>query len=249
MSKNVYSAINQVMQQVGYVEKKGAMSGYGDKYSYAKESDFIAAIRPAMVEVGLVMYPVGVEDLQVTTYQTAKGTTMNHIVGLFSFAIAHAESGEMITVKALGDGTDTGDKASYKAMTGAMKYAMRQAFVIETGDDPDDSPSSEQERQPEKKGPMNSSAALAAVKGQLSKHMNSTAGKPDAGEEMDPTARQTLAIKMGEVFANDDERHAFMEKVTGKDSITKLTKAEGWALYSWASNPKARAQVDDILAG
>jgi hypothetical protein len=96
---------------------------------------------------------------------------------------------------------------------------------------------------------MAQSAAIAAVKTMLAKHMTTTADKSDAGEEMDTQARQTLAIKMMEVFMNDDERHAFMAAVVGKSSITELTKAEGWALYSWASNPNARKQVDDILAG
>ena len=72
----------------------------------------------------------------------------------------------------------------------------------------------------------------------------------DAGEIMTNEARQTLAIKMGSIFVNEDERHAFMGAVleTGKKSITELTKAEGRALYSWASNPNARRQADDVLA-
>jgi hypothetical protein len=39
-----------------------------------------------------------------------------------------------------------GDKATAKAMTGAYKYALRQTFCIETGDDPDKDPSVDQER-------------------------------------------------------------------------------------------------------
>ena len=156
-------------------------------------------------------------------------------------------------VKVLGDGADTGDKASYKAMTGAMKYALRQTFVIETGDDPDDTPSDVQERAPKDKPAPKAnaprpSASLATVKKMLADHQKNTADQPDAGEVMDTQARQTLAIKMGEVFKADDERHAFMAAVIGKSSITELTKAEGRALYSWASNPNARKQVDDILA-
>ena len=39
-----------------------------------------------------------------------------------------------------GEGSDTGDKASNKALTGAYKYALRQTFCIETGDDPASTP-------------------------------------------------------------------------------------------------------------
>ena len=37
-----------------------------------------------------------------------------------------------------GEGADTGDKAPYKAMTGALKYALLQSFLLASGDDPED---------------------------------------------------------------------------------------------------------------
>src|SRR5262249_31856915 len=37
-----------------------------------------------------------------------------------------------------GEGLDGGDKAPYKAMTGALKYALLQSFLLATGDDPED---------------------------------------------------------------------------------------------------------------
>ena len=37
-----------------------------------------------------------------------------------------------------GQGLDTGGKAPYKAMTGALKYALLQSFLLATGDDPED---------------------------------------------------------------------------------------------------------------
>ena len=37
-----------------------------------------------------------------------------------------------------GEGADPGDKAPYKALTGALKYALLQSFLLATGDDPED---------------------------------------------------------------------------------------------------------------
>ena len=37
-----------------------------------------------------------------------------------------------------GQGLDSGDKAPYKAMTGALKYALLQSFLLATGDDPEE---------------------------------------------------------------------------------------------------------------
>lgn len=43
----------------------------------------------------------------------------------------------MLTIASYGEGRDRGDKAPYKALTGALKYALIQTFLIATGDDPE----------------------------------------------------------------------------------------------------------------
>ena len=52
--------------------------------------------------------------------------------------LADVDTGETITAKVAGQGLDSGDKAPYKAMTGALKYALLQSFLLATGDDPED---------------------------------------------------------------------------------------------------------------
>jgi len=53
------------------------------------------------------------------------------------------ESGESFSCIFYGDGSDSNDKAIYKAITGAQKYALMKTFLVATGDDP------EQDRQAE----------------------------------------------------------------------------------------------------
>jgi len=48
------------------------------------------------------------------------------------------DTAEEISVKVAGEGLDPGDKAPYKAMTGALKYALLQSFLLATGDDPEE---------------------------------------------------------------------------------------------------------------
>lgn len=134
MSDPIHSAIHEVMKQVGYVQK--ARSG-GLNYSFAGEAALIAALRPAMVEQGLYMIVVKLDDVRRTEYTTAKGATMQMVDLTATVRFTHAPSGTYIDVVALGSGADSGDKASNKALTGAYKYALRQTFCIETGDDPD----------------------------------------------------------------------------------------------------------------
>jgi hypothetical protein len=70
--------------------------------------------------------------------RTAKGGTQitnTLIKGTTRFT--HAPSRTYIVVKAYGEGSDAGDKSTKKAATGLYKYALRQTFMIETGDNSD----------------------------------------------------------------------------------------------------------------
>ncbi|WAP69062.1 ERF family protein [Jiella pelagia] len=134
--EQVITALNAAYTECGYVRKEGKMDAPGAKYTYAKEADFISAVRPALINHGLTITPSEIGELHHSQYSNKSGTPTNRVVGVFGFRISHI-SGQSITVSALGEGVDTGDKASYKAMTGALKYALRQSLLIETGDEPE----------------------------------------------------------------------------------------------------------------
>lgn len=133
MAKNIHEAINNVMKDVGYVKKE---SKRGLNYSFAGEAALIAALRPSMVKNGIVMSVSGIA-YERTEYSTKSGTVMNVTIVSGSVKFTHAETGTHETVFAIGEGADVGDKSANKAMTGMYKYALRQTFMIETGDDPD----------------------------------------------------------------------------------------------------------------
>jgi len=132
--KDIHTAITAIMAQVGYVQKerKGGLA-----YSFAGEAALIAALRPWMVEQQVYAYVFAVLNKKVEHYETSKGTAMTSTTldGVIRFV--HAPSGTFIDSFATGEGADAGDKSSNKALTGAYKYALRQTFCIETGDDPD----------------------------------------------------------------------------------------------------------------
>lgn len=131
---NIYEAINAVMQEVGYVNKSKAKEL---NYTFAGEAALIAAIRPSMVEHGIVVFPAGVSGLVVEQQLSGKGTPFTHAHGMFSFIFQHIGTDTSFVTQVAGEGIDYGDKAASKAMTVAFKYALRQTFCIETGDDPD----------------------------------------------------------------------------------------------------------------
>jgi hypothetical protein len=150
MSENIHQAINAVMNEVGYVKKSRSA---GVNYSFAGEAALIAAIRPAMVENGIYMHVLKIDNVTRENITTAKGSQMTNTLITATIRFTHAPSGTFIDSASTGEGFDSGDKSANKAMTGLYKYAMRQTFCIETGDDPDKYPS-EERKSAESKNPM-----------------------------------------------------------------------------------------------
>lgn len=144
-AKNIHEAINAVMKEVGYVQKTKTA---GLNYSYAGEAALIQALRPSMVEHGIYVSVSKIHNVQREQYTTAKGTAMVNTVINGVVRFTHV-SGDFVDVESGGEGSDAGDKSLNKAMTGMYKYALRQTFNIETGDDPDKFASDEQERPPQ----------------------------------------------------------------------------------------------------
>ena len=117
-----------------YVQK--ANRNEQQSYNYVSEADFLALVRPQFAEHGIICIPsYSVVSEGILT--TAKGTVMQKITLQGVCRFVHAASATFRDVPTIGQGTDQQDKAAYKAMTGALKYAIRQVLMIETGDDPE----------------------------------------------------------------------------------------------------------------
>lgn len=164
MSAKIAAKIAEVMQKVDYLKKDGQVSFKSTRYSYLSEEKITSEIRKAMLEVGLVIYPNRMEVV-------AKTERMASI--LITYRLQDVDSGDFIEVQALGEGMDAGDKAIYKAMTGAFKYAQRQTFMIPTGDDPDkvssDELTSKGEQEPPTEGFQPEQVFDRATQSQLNK--------------------------------------------------------------------------------
>ena len=126
---NIYEKILAVMQDVEYLQKDGNVAFKQTNYNYLSEEKITANVRNAMIAHRLIMFPVN-------CCQVLSEPEFDEII--MTYRIVDIDLPEsFIEVKTKGCGYDKGDKKSYKAMTGAFKYAMRQTFMISTGDDPD----------------------------------------------------------------------------------------------------------------
>jgi hypothetical protein len=134
---DIYTAMLEAANKIGYVQKKGRNTA--QSYNYAGEADFIEAMRPELLAAGICPpHVIDITDNQVTVIPKGQDKSSIHVSRVYTFRYYHAASKTFVDVKAAGEGNDALDKASYKAATGALKYALRQTFLIETGNDPDD---------------------------------------------------------------------------------------------------------------
>lgn len=132
--KNIHEAILAIYKEVGYVQKQ---KGETLNYTFAGEGAFIRELRPAMIEHGVTVSVLQMDNLLQEHYITGKyDTKMVRSTAHGIVRFTHV-SGTFIDVQSYGEGSDAGDKSLNKAMTDLYKYAIRQTFMIETGDDPD----------------------------------------------------------------------------------------------------------------
>lgn len=133
--KSLYAKMASVMGKVGYIKKRGRNSVQG--YDYVMAADIAGEMAKLFAEAGLAFAPVE-QQLEWETRESQRGNAMFVCRLKVSYSISDMETGESILIPSFGEGMDSGDKAAYKAMTGALKYALIQTFLIAAGDDPED---------------------------------------------------------------------------------------------------------------
>lgn len=132
--KKLVKKLAHVMKQVKHIEKKGYNSF--NNYKYATESDVAEKVREVLAEQDVIMLPDVVEHT-TREHVNRKGNTEYIATVKVKFTFIDGETGEELSIHSSGEGQDAGDKAVYKAITGAQKYALMKAFMIPTGDDPE----------------------------------------------------------------------------------------------------------------
>ncbi len=134
-AKNVWEAMQNLSAELGPVIKSQTNSEYG--YKYATEKDWYNEVGRRLPDHNLVL-TVAVSDVQDIglTPSGKQRITRVKVVG----TLHHTTSGTSISAVSYGDGADSGDKAIYKAITGAKKYLYAMLFCLPTTDDPEADP-------------------------------------------------------------------------------------------------------------
>lgn len=140
----IFSAINAVMRDLGAVTKDKRNQQHG--FNYRGVDDVMNALNPQMVKHNLFCVPEVIRQ-EREERKTAKGNNLIYSIVTMRYTL-YAEDGSSIQAVVIGEGMDSGDKATNKAMAIAYKYAMFQIFSIpteETAPDPDQTTPDESE--------------------------------------------------------------------------------------------------------
>lgn len=123
--------ILSVQHEVRTVEKLGLNDFH--RYKYAKEEDFLDAVKPLLEKHGITVI--------ASCVKRERSEAGNITTVKMKFTLIAADTSEEKDVYFYGDGQDEsktgkpGDKGVYKAMTGAKKYFLSSVFLIPTTDD------------------------------------------------------------------------------------------------------------------
>jgi len=125
-STSIYKKLAQVMGLIPSIEKTGLNTFH--KYKYVEEEAILNILRKVLPEVGICAY----NTLVSANIEDGEATVHNLLV------IVDVDTGDRIEIKSIGYAHDKkGDKAVYKAWTGATKYGYLKGFCLPTGDDPE----------------------------------------------------------------------------------------------------------------
>ena len=129
------NALRKKLREKGTL-KKEARNDY-DKYNYFSEAQYKALFTELFSECGLEL---SFTELEYNTFEGSEKQANGRAPKL-KFFLTDIETGFNEETVITGEGIDKGDKAGYKAYTGALKYYLANTFMVATGDDPEkDSP-------------------------------------------------------------------------------------------------------------
>lgn len=190
--------------EVGIIGKSGKNEAQG--YKFTSEADVVMKVGPALFRRGVLVTPIHTIQSIVPYFsgkENAKQAFLTTVESMWTFATEDEE----LLVGTLGQGTDTGgDKGVYKAMTGSKKYALLQALMIATGDDPEVARPGEKEDAEERE---------------------------EQDPEGEPTQKQIkrLFALAGKAGMKGDAVPAFVKQITGKFSSKQLKVKDLQGLY------------------
>lgn len=213
-NKQIYKAIVNVMGEIGAIGKDRKNQQQG--FMYRGVEDVMNTLQPLLKKHGVFIVPEVLEHTREER-QTKSGGNLIYSV----MKIRHhfyAEDGSEVVSTTIGEGMDSADKSSNKALAIAFKYACFQVFCIPTEemDDPDgDTP-------PESKRGEN------PAKKETSQNQGKNAPKTnEKTKAVQPITKSELVQKYG--FNEPEKAVLWLEEQVGKKLASFSEEELAWS--------------------
>lgn len=141
----VDEAWNAVMRDVQGIKKGERNKAQG--FNFRGIDTVMNAVGPVLREHGVTIVP-SAEDINTTSYETAKGTTMFSAIVKMRYTV-RGPAGDSFEGGAFGEAADAGDKAVSKAQSVAYRVFLLQGLTIPTDEPDPDSESHERTGSPD----------------------------------------------------------------------------------------------------
>lgn len=209
----IYAAISAIMGELEAIGKDHTNKNL--QYKYRSIDDLCNALQPLMVKNKVITVPAVINE-HYKEEQTRNGGSQTHAFLKVRFSY-FAEDGSSVSSVTMGEGTDSGDKASNKAMTAAQKYSFLQVFTVRTQDEKDP----DGETPPETKPPAREAPPKAKPKATPAPARGPQGSAPKAGSRLtEKQIARLYAIAYTKGWSRDRVHSAIQNK-------WKLTSAEG----------------------
>lgn len=130
----IHEALAAIMEECGAITKGRKNKHQG--YNFRGVDDVYYALNPLMTKHNVFTSPEILDDRHEER-KSGKGGVLIYRVFKIKYTFYHKD-GSSLSAVVIGEGMDSGDKASNKAMSVAHKYALLQMFCIPT-EEPKDS--------------------------------------------------------------------------------------------------------------
>lgn len=128
--QNKKNALRQDLKERGILQKD--KENKYDKYKYFSEAQYKVLFTELFSKHSLELK---FNEIEYGMFETASTTQPNGRLPKLEFTLFDVETGFYEVTTITGEGIDKGDKAGYKAYTGALKYYLADTFMVATGDD------------------------------------------------------------------------------------------------------------------
>jgi ERF superfamily len=183
--------IVQVIREVGAVPKTGKNDHFG--YAFRRHEDITNKLQPALANAGIIIVPVK-KDMVIKE----PGYVMMEV----TYEITDGEAA--IRFVGIGEGADksrdgrAGDKATYKAQTGAMKYGLNDLLLL-AGEDPEN----DRQTHKDKDGTAGAGARRPPAGGQpsgSSRPADPAAAKPSCAPATSSKLKPETVVELTDIY-------------------------------------------------